>query len=605
MKKLLYTLLATTLTLVSCNEDTNLGNAAVATGEEVVFSTCALTRGIDVKEAWDSTESVAVIVDFGNSTYSDAYEYNVTSAVGTMEAADEKIYNDGKAVQFYAFYPYEEGKDYAYYMDRMNNASSTDCLESVATIASGAVSFEFSHIYAMLTFNLTCGIEFVDMPEVTLSIQLSADATPAQLDALNEDHSVSVLVKPGSVDDDALLSIIVDENGSLYTTNLSASTVITSWESGSKYSYDIFIGTKPCYITFDPTMSATANITRSGENDEIDDIIAKFRRCLVKHTADNTVTICYLNDSNSKQYYDSSTADLTGGAGEVMVYFPAYYYKYVSNADGTFSYMISQNEIAGGVYVPESLVGAYKAYVGSNILYSRSDVEPTMGGSITDYESYAANRGTGFQLIDYTQHTTIAMMLYAKYKDRMVENYLGTGNAGVATTTGTTTTLYTSNESTNYVSGLGIEGVYSGGSEMVSGVSIVNNVWTITNPADGATREVTAPVVVSSSASYIKSIAAESGDYFDLAPTAVGATSGEYYSDAYTSDVSGSTSQNILMRSHYHNDAGSGTIDYAGVAYTHTTFTTTTTGWYAGTRLAFRGTIIEETSVSAFKALTE
>ena len=52
-----------------------------------------------------------------------------------------------------------------------------------------------------------------------------------------------------------------------------------------------------------------------------DKLLSKFRRCLCKKKADNEVTICYLDDSNSNYYQDGSSAVLTGEEGDVMVYF--------------------------------------------------------------------------------------------------------------------------------------------------------------------------------------------------------------------------------------------------------------------------------------------
>ena len=65
------------------------------------------------------------------------------------------------------------------------------------------------------------------------------------------------------------------------------------------------------------------------------------------------------------------------------------------------------------------------------------------------------------------------------------------------------------NESSKYVCGLGLEGVFGGICEWVEGVEINNRVWKITDP-DGSTRNVNAGSV----SGWIKNIAAENGPFF-------------------------------------------------------------------------------------------
>lgn len=182
--------------------------------------------------------------------------------------------------------------------------------------------------------------------------------------------------------------------------------------------------------------------------------------------------------------------------------------------DNKFLYHFADHNIDGTyIHVPQSLVGAYKGYVSSNRLYSWSDVTPTTNVSLSDFRSYAKARGTGFQVIDFQQHCVIAMMLYAKYKTRNLQGVLGPGGAGSspATTTGSSNATGgadTKNESSKYVCGLGLEGVFGGICEWVEGVEINNRVWKITDP-DGSTRNVNAETF----SGWIINIAAENGPF--------------------------------------------------------------------------------------------
>ncbi|MFR9562452.1 MAG: hypothetical protein SNG10_07780, partial [Rikenellaceae bacterium] len=311
-------------------------------------------------------------------------------------------------------------------------------------------------------------------------------------------------------------------------------------------------------ITFTNTSSDTSNITGDINSGVLATILAQFRRCLCKKTADGAVTIRYLNDTVSTKYDDGTTATLTGTEGDVMVDFPEFYYKYTSISTSQFSYSFAEYDVDGTyIHVPRSLVGAYKGYVTSSKLYSRSGVTPTRSTTYTNFDTYAGNRGDGFQQIDFQQHCVIAFMLYAKYGNRNLQAVLGTGGASTTTTTGSTNSIGnsdTSNNTSSYVNGLGLEGVFGGCYEWVSGVSITNRVWKITDP-DGTVRNVTA----GSSDGWIKNIAAESGTHFDMVPTVVGGSETTYYADYYYQTSGGAF---CLLRS-YNSSNTNGGVAYA------------------------------------------
>lgn len=348
-------------------------------------------------------------------------------------------------------------------------------------------------------------------------------------------------------------------------------------------------------IVFDKSVSDPENITGEINSGAIAMILAKFRRCLCKKTAEGEVAIAYLKDSNSNQYEDGTTAALDGTEGDVMVDFPEFYYKWEQVDSTKFRYRFALYNVDGTFkHVPRSLVGAYKGYMTSNKLYSRSGVTPTTNKSTNEFESYATARGEGYQRIDFQQHCVIAFMLYAKYGTRHLQAVLGAGGAvySPATTTGTsnaTGIADTVNETSKYVCGLGIEGVFGGIYEWVKGVEINNRVWTITDP-DGTQRAVNA----GTTSGWITNVAAESGPYFDMVPTQVGGSETTYYSDYY---YESSSSSLVLARS-VHDSAADG-----GPAYASAYHAASSAYSYYGSRLAFRGVIEEAQSVSAFKAL--
>lgn len=341
------------------------------------------------------------------------------------------------------------------------------------------------------------------------------------------------------------------------------------------------------FIVFDKSVSDPANITISEDSDFLNRLITSgFYRVLCKSAmGGGEVFVCRLDDNDSNFYLDGSPADLTGQEGDVMVVFLEFWYKWYKVDDNKFLYHFADHDIDGTyIHVPKSLVGAYKGYVSSNGLYSWSDVTPTTDVSLSDFRSYAKARGTGFQVIDFQQHCVIAMMLYAKYKTRNLPGVLGPGGAGsspVATTGSSNATggVDTKNESSEYVCGLGLEGVFGGIYEWVEGVEINNRVWKITDP-DGSIRNVNA----GTSNGWIMNIAAEDGPFFDMVPTNAGNNGSKHYTDYYSQK---SVNSLVLARS-AHNS-------YGGVAYADASKDASYTSPYFGSRLAFRGTISEVT----------
>lgn len=357
----------------------------------------------------------------------------------------------------------------------------------------------------------------------------------------------------------------------------------------------VYAKIKDAGIVFDKSKSDPQNITGEINSGVLATILSKFRRCLCKKTAEGQVTIAYLNNSNSNQYEDGTAAKLDGTEGDVMVDFPEFYYKWEKVDDNKFRYRFAEYNVDGTFkHVPRSLVGAYKGYMASNKLYSRSGVTPTTNKSTNEFESYATARGQGYQRIDFQQHCVIAFMLYAKYGNRNLQAVLGAGGAtwSPATTTGSsnaTGNADTKNETSKYACGLGLEGVFGGIFEWVKGVEINNRVWKITDP-DGSTRNVNA----GTTDGWITNVAAENGPFFDMVPTNVGGSDTTHYSDYY---YQSSGSSLVLARS------CSGSSACGGVACADADGDASHSNTDIGSRLAFRGVIREAESVSAFKAL--
>lgn len=348
--------------------------------------------------------------------------------------------------------------------------------------------------------------------------------------------------------------------------------------------------------TSEPVPDATVNVWEESQDSVISQILSEMGCVLFKRTGDKAGTFIRLDENTRLKYFDGSVAKTDGTEGDVMVYLPEYYYRYENLGGTKFAYRFSRVNLGEDwVHVPASLVGAYKGYVSSKKLYSRSRVTPKGDISFNNATTYSEARGTGYQIIDYYQHCQIAMLFYAKYRNRHSQAVLGIGGAEYNTKTGGTDALGnrdTEKASSGWVNFRGIEGVFGGLEEYVKGVIINNNVWSITN-LDNSVRTVKAY----SSMGCISHIQAEKGPFFDVIPTSIQSQEqlGENYCAYYYTLGSEET---ILSRSGAHAVEGNGSI-----AYTYANDATTSISYTKGSRLAFRGELTESKDVNSFKEI--
>lgn len=383
-------------------------------------------------------------------------------------------------------------------------------------------------------------------------------------------------------------------------------------------------------IVFDASLSDPANISGDVNSGYIATLLSKFRRCLAKKTAEGEIAICYLDNDNSNYYNDGTASDTTGAEGDVFVDFPEFWYKYEKIDDTQFRYYIADGNADGNyIHVPRSLVGAYKAYQSDGKLYSRSGVSQAYTSSsnlysFDDFVDWANARGQGYQIIDYNQRCTIALMLMAKYGTRSAYDTIGVGNSAISMdwVTGRTNSALGNNDTSAsyryYPNGLGIETVDCMGCEYTQGVSIYDTTYTIEEP-DGTQRTIESTVSTGIGGSIISKIGAENGPYFDIiatentSPGSLTAldTSDIYYSSSciYLSsaniidnadNIDSDVNNKYLLCCSYNTGGYAG---YSGGFVNSSTRTKGVIPYSTGSRLAFRGTIKEAESVEAFKAL--
>lgn len=337
----------------------------------------------------------------------------------------------------------------------------------------------------------------------------------------------------------------------------------------------------------------------------IAELVSEFRRCLVKKTGEGEVTICRLHNIDGRYFHDGTSASgaLDTYGVDTMVYFPEYYYKIVKDVfikDSIRIYISKYKVDDEYIHVPSCLVGAYKAVFYDSKIVSTPRSTVLYGRDKDTFKTYASARGTGYQIIDYNQHCTIALFLYAKYGRRDLRNVLGYRNSvlsgvGWSASSGVKDSDLNPNPDYGAV-GLCLENVYDGGYEIMDGITYYhdnnshNRTYTITN-LDGSTRTVIKYVGVSNG--YIRHIVAEEGGtFFDALPVENSGSSNTYYTDYFN----GGYNVNYTLLRSQSDPQKCGPISLSGFALNSISSDVTS-------RLAFRGSIIVEEDVEAFKAL--
>lgn len=352
------------------------------------------------------------------------------------------------------------------------------------------------------------------------------------------------------------------------------------------------------YITINQTITNPASMIMGNINGTaIQWIRSNTHRVLGKYTAENTVSYCQLLDTDSTKYFDGTTAILTGDEGDVFVKLPTFYYKATETSTDVWriGFARSKPDDTWKTWDGNNLIGAYEAYNSSSKLYSRSGVTSTGSVSQANFKTYARARGTGYTLVKWKHHCMIAFLFYALYGNTNSQKICGAGTSSNAKTTGGTNalgmedTVAGGNGDSGSINFLGLENWWGNKYEFVDNVVVDARVWKVTED-DGTVRQAGTG---GSSSDYISKVLI--GENLDMIPTAVDSDSTKGYCDYY---YPSSNSSRVVARS----GGGSGTG--GGVACAHAYFVSSSANSYYGSRLAFRGTLVQYTSVEEYKNLT-
>lgn len=367
------------------------------------------------------------------------------------------------------------------------------------------------------------------------------------------------------------------------------------------YAYDAI---KYSVVTLDQTVTDPAAMLSGDINGEAVQLIRQnSHRVLGKFTADGKMAYCRLKDDDSAKYYDGTDAVLTTTGVDVFMKLPRFFWKVETESTDVFKIRLAYGgEPAAGLGYQEwdgnTLIGAFKGYADSSKLYSRAGVQPLTNASQSNCKAYARARGDGYQIVDYNMHCMMAMLFYCMYGHMNSQAKVGAGTsssrktAGGTKSYGMTDTVAGGNGDSDSINFWGLENWWGDMYEWMEGIEFgIGNIATITMP-DGKTRNVEC---VALDNTYTQKMVL--GKYFDMIASEGGATTTTGYCDSYRLSF-GSTVLSVVPLRSYNAKSVNG-----GVAYMEANSAASTAKSNTGSRLAFRGELVEADSVAAFKAI--
>lgn len=345
---------------------------------------------------------------------------------------------------------------------------------------------------------------------------------------------------------------------------------------------------KKNHIILNQNLTDPAEIISGDINSEaIRWIRSNSHRYLGKYIGDGAMAICQLDDTNSNYYADGAAADLTGLHGDVFMKLPRFYYHAEEIEPDIWDIGFSRIKDSDDwkEWDGNDLIGVYKAYYYNNEarLQSISRANPTVNVSQSDFKARAAATGTGYSLVKFKHHSILAFLFYAMYGNTNSQAICGVGTYIQGKTTGETDSLGMAdtvsggNGDSGSINFWGLENWWGDIYEFVDNVSVNNRVWTITED-DGSTRDVQA----GDTNGWISKV--NIGDNLDMVPIAVGASNSTGFCDNYYQN---SKNDYILVRSSV------GTYSDGGVAFAYANHDALDMFLNHGSRLAFRGQIVE------------
>lgn len=449
--------------------------------------------------------------------------------------------------------------------------------------------------------------EFYGKEQVTVSVKKDGVAHSVQINIKNKDNDEVIATSTGS----SLTTRIV--YGVKYYVSVPYIDGYSAANESSEYTASqqvraINIEYMKCdEITIDQTVTDPNTMISGDVNGTVLQWIRNnTHRYVAKKTGDGQVTICQLSDNDTTKFYDNltSSSDYISNINyDVFVRIPRFWYKATETTTNVWKITFSNTKQSSTwkEWDGNDLIGAYEGYIASSTLHSRSNVSSTGDTSQTNFKAYARQKGTGYTLVKWKHHCIVGVLYYALYGNTNCQATIGSGANSYTKNTGLTNRLGMNDSSasatgnSSSINFLGLENWWGNKYEFIDNAVFnydsSNYKFTIIED-DNSTREVQAHPYTGTFYPTVMVF----GEHLDLVMkpnTTSGTTSTGFCDSQY---FSGSSNQ-VVRRSYYYSFADGGVACLGAInsaSYTDTS---------VGSRLAFRGTIIEEKDIEIFKAL--
>lgn len=449
--------------------------------------------------------------------------------------------------------------------------------------------------------------EFYGKEQVTVSVKKDGVAHSVQIDIKNKDNDEVIATSTGSSLTTRIVYGVKYYVSVPYIDGYSAANESSEYTASQQVRAINIEYMKYDEITIDQTVTDPNSMISGDVNGTVLQWIRNnTHRYVAKKTGDGQVTICQLSDNDTTKFYDNltSSSDYISNINyDVFVRIPRFWYKATETTTNVWKITFSNTKQSSTwkEWDGNDLIGAYEGYIASSTLHSRSNVSSTGQTSQTNFKAYARQKGTGYTLVKWKHHCIVGVLYYALYGNTNCQATIGSGTNSYTKTTGLTNSLGMNDSSASAtgnsgsINFLGLENWWGNKYEFIDNATFnhggTDYKFYIVED-DGSSREVQAHPYTGTFYPTVMVF----GEHLDLVMkpnTTSGATSIGFCDSQY---FSGSSNQ-VVQRSY------SGSVAHGGVAYLYTGSSASYAGTNIGSRLAFRGTIIEEKNIETFKAL--
>lgn len=449
--------------------------------------------------------------------------------------------------------------------------------------------------------------EFYGKEQVTVSVKKDGVAHSVQIDIKNKDNDEVIATSTGS----SLTTRIV--YGVKYYVSVPDIDKYTISAESLEYTASQQMRTINLeYTRYDEiTIDQTVTDPNSMISGDVNGTVLQWirnntHRYVAKKTGDEQVTICQLSDNDTTKFYDnltSSSAYIRSINHGVFVRIPRFWYKATETSTNIWKIGFSnrQQDSTWKEWDGNDLIGAYEGVVNGSQLLSISGEPSTGSVSQIDFKSYARTNGVGYTLVKWKHHCIVGVLYYALYGNTNCQATIGSGTNSYTKTTGLTNSLGMNDSSASAtgnsgsINFLGLENWWGNKYEFIDNATFnhggTDYKFYIVED-DGSSREVQAHPYTGTFYPTVMVF----GEHLDLVMkpnTTSGTTSTGFCDIQYFSE----DSNQVVRRS------DNSSFVNGGVAFLSTDGSASNTYSNGGSRLAFRGTIIEEKDIETFKTL--